>query len=41
MKSTLGAFIIAVALVAGAGAASAMPSDDGSFTWEAVFEPGN
>ncbi len=40
MKSTLGAFIIAVALIAGAGAASAMPSADDSFTWETVFEPG-
>jgi hypothetical protein len=39
MKTTFGAFVIAVALIA--GAASAMPTADGSFDWEIVFEPGN
>ena len=41
MKTTFGAFAIAVALIAGAGAASAAPSLDGPFTYETVFEGGN
>ncbi len=41
MKTTFRALAIAVALIAGAGAAGAMPTDDGSFDWEIVFEPGN
>ena len=39
MKTTFGAFVIAVALIAGAGAASAMPIDSGFSDWETVFEP--
>ena len=41
MKTTFGAMAIAVALIAGAGAASAMPTADDTFTWESVFESGN
>lgn len=40
MKKTFGAFAIAVALIAGAGAASAMPSPDSGFDYETVFESG-
>ena len=38
MKTTIGA--LAIALVAGAGAASAMPSAVSGFDYEAVFESG-
>ena len=41
MKTTIGAFAIAIALIAGMGAASAMPTDTGSSDWEQVFEPQN
>ncbi len=40
MKTTIGALAIAFALVAGAGAASAMPSLDSGFDFETVFESG-
>ncbi len=40
MKTTIGALASAVALVAGAGAASAMPSADNGFDYETVFESG-
>ena len=38
MNKTFGAFVLAVALIAGAGAASAMPSADSGFDFEPVFE---
>ncbi len=43
MKTTLGALAIAVSLLAGVGAASAMPTDTSSsdIEWETVFEPKN
>ncbi|MHA1163968.1 MAG: hypothetical protein ACTSP0_00055 [Alphaproteobacteria bacterium] len=41
MTKTFGAFALAVALIAGAGAASAMPHFDGNFDFETVFEPQN
>jgi len=40
MKTTLGAFAVAVALIAGAGAASAMPAADSGFDYETVFVSG-
>ncbi len=40
MKTTLGALAVAVALIAGAGAASAMPTTDSSdYNWIHVFDP--
>ena len=41
MKTTFGAFAIAVALLTGTGAASAMPTVDSDFNYETVFESGN
>ena len=41
MKTTFSAIALAVALIAGAGAASAMPSPDTGFDYETVFESGN
>ena len=41
MNKTFGAFVLAVALIAGAGAVSAMPSADSGFDYETVFESGN
>lgn len=37
MKTTIGAIVIAVALISGVGAASAMPSFDGFNEWETVY----
>ena len=41
MKMTIGAFAVAVALFAGIGGASAMPTHDTPFDFETVFEPKN
>lgn len=41
MKTTFSALALAVALIAGAGAASAMPSADSGFDYETVFATGN
>jgi hypothetical protein len=41
MNRTFGALAIAVALIAGAGAASAMPSAESGFDYETVFDSGN
>ena len=41
MKTTLSALALAVALVAGIGAASAMPNTADPFDFETVFEPRN
>ncbi len=41
MKTTIRALTIAFALVAGVATASAMPTVDGSFDFDTVFETGN
>ncbi len=41
MKMTLSALALAVALIAGVGAASAMPNAAEPFDFETVFEPRN
>ncbi len=41
MKTTIGALAVAVALIAGIGGASAMPTDDTPFDFDSVFESKN
>lgn len=41
MKTTIGALAVVVALFAGIGGASAMPTDNTPFDFETVFEPKN
>ncbi len=41
MKTTLGALAVAVSLLTGVGAASAMPTADIDTSFETVFEPKN
>ena len=41
MKTTLGALAVAITLIAGIGAASAMPTTEASSILETVFDPDN